>query len=97
MSKIPTLLVVAALSGMPMAISAQTQSPDQQQEAKPKPSPKANQPQTDTAQPQTGQSPDIQQEKNGTTNEGKAAKKNKNNARQGHGTPKTKSETSTSH
>jgi hypothetical protein len=95
MLKIPASLLVAALAGAPsMLLGAQSsQSPDQQQEAKPKPSPKANQPESETAQPepQAGQSPDTQQEKNGSTGS-KQKKKSKNNARQGHGTSKPKSD-----
>ena len=94
MSKAAQFLLAATLTGIPSALSAQSQSPDQQQErnSNNKPSPKVNQPQTDTAQPQTGQSPDIQQEKN-APKDAKHTRKNRNNAKQAHGTPQPKGDT----
>jgi hypothetical protein len=97
MSKSAAFLLAATLTNVPAMLFAQQtppQNPDQQQEGKPetKPAPKTTQPKTDTTEPQSGQSPDIQQEKNGST-ASRPHKKNKNNAQQGHGTPKPKTAT----
>lgn len=99
MSKTAIFLLAAAITSAPGALFAQSQSPDQQQEGKAdtKTAPKATQPQTGNSPSATGQSPDIQQEKNGDSTGSKQSKKGKNNARQGHGTPKPTKDTATSH
>ncbi len=78
--------MAGTLAGAPGALWAQS-SPDTQQETKQSSDSKPQSP-PDTGQAQSGQSPDIQQEKNGNTK-----KKSKTNAHQAHGTPKPKNDT----
>ena len=69
--------------------ASQSQSPDQQQEKAPTNS-KAHQPDSPAVPPNQGPGPDTQQEDNNGT-ASKKHKKNKNNARQAHGTPQPQS------
>ena len=92
MTKFHTYLLASVLTFPAGLMSAQTQNPDQQQEKTPdKGSTKSHRPQTEVVPPNSGPSPDTQQQQNGTTNADKHAKKNKNNARQAHGTPQPQS------
>jgi hypothetical protein len=95
MSKAARFLLAATLTGIPSVLLAQSQNPDQMQDenAKNKPSPKVNQPQNDTGQPQMGRSPDQQQQKNAAKDTKHSDKKSKGGARQAHGTPQPKGDT----
>ena len=98
MKNLAALSLAAVLINPGAALVAQTQSPDTQQEGhadSTKTAPKATQPTSEGMQPPTGQSPDIQQEKNGGTGS-KKNKKNRNNAHQAHGTPHPRTDTNTS-
>jgi hypothetical protein len=90
MTKFQTYLLAGSLALSASLVTAQTQNPDQQQEKSgDRGATKAHKPQTEVVPPNTGPSPDTQQQ-SGATTAGKR-KKNKNNAHQAHGTPQPQS------